>query len=442
MTRLGDLGHRLYSGDVSYDFIGRRKIWYAAALTLIAISFLALILRGGFNLGIEFRGGASFQFPANGHSVSEARDAARSAGVQDAIVTTVGRDIRVQTEPLSEAQVGVVSKALATRIGVSENQLNPSTVGAAWGSQITNKAVRGLVAFLVLVIFYISYRFEPRMAVAGIVALLHDLIITAGIYAVTGFEVTPATVIALLTILGYSLYDTVVVFDKVQENTRGLAGGSRMTYSQAANRAVNQTLARSINTSVIALLPVAGLLFVGAGLLHASTLKDLSLALFVGLGAGAYSSIFLATPLLADLKEREPQYRALASRVAARERTGRATGGGAVATGRAGKAGSVAPRQRSATAVLDSPGGDSSGGVTGNRDGGGVDPAEAPGGGVHPAGGDDAAADDAQDAVGAGGASSGTTPGSGGGSRPARRSQPQRRGKGGRPGRPSGKRRR
>lgn len=215
-----------------------------------------------------------------------------------------------------------------------------------------------------------------------------------------------------------------------------------MTYSQAANRAVNQTLARSINTSVIALLPVAGLLFVGAGLLHASTLKDLSLALFVGLGAGAYSSIFLATPLLADLKEREPQYRALASRVAARERTGRATGGGAVATGRAGKAGSVAPRQRSATAVLDSPGGDSSGGVTGNRDGGGVDPAEAPRGGVHPAGGDDAAADDAQDAVGAGGASSGTTPGSGGGSRPARRSQPQRRGKGGRPGRPSGKRRR
>jgi len=254
MTRLGDLGHRLYSGDVSYDFIGRRKIWYAAALTLIAISFLALILRGGFNLGIEFRGGASFQFPANGHSVSEARDAARSAGVQDAIVTTVGRDIRVQTEPLSEAQVGVVSKALATRIGVSENQLNPSTVGAAWGSQITNKAVRGLVAFLVLVIFYISYRFEPRMAVAGIVALLHDLIITAGIYAVTGFEVTPATVIALLTILGYSLYDTVVVFDKVQENTKGLAGGSRMTYSQAANRAVNQTLARSINTSVIARL--------------------------------------------------------------------------------------------------------------------------------------------------------------------------------------------
>jgi preprotein translocase subunit SecF len=419
MTRLGTLGHRLYAGEVSYDFIGRRKIWYAAALSLIAISFLALLLRGGFNLGIEFRGGASFQFPANGHSVAEARDAAKAGGAQDAIVTTVGKDIRVQTEPLTEPQVAQVSQALASRIGVSENQLNPSTVGAAWGSQITAKALRGLIAFLVLVIIYISYRFEPRMAAAGILALLHDLIITAGIYAVTGFEVTPATVIALLTILGYSLYDTVVVFDKVQENTRGLAGSSRMTYSQAANRAVNQTLARSINTSVIALLPVAGLLFVGAGLLHASTLKDLSLALFVGLAAGAYSSIFLATPLLADLKEREPQFKALAARVAARERAGRPTG--ARATGGEARAGAGAPSQRAAaTAVLDPPPGTAG-------------PAAAE---ELPASADKAAA---------GGPSAPTNSSAGtrgSGARQGARPMPPRRGKGGRGGRPSGKRRR
>jgi preprotein translocase subunit SecF len=174
------------------------------------------------------------------------------------------------------------------------------------------------VLFLIAVIIYISIRFEPKMAIAAIIALIHDLILTAGIYSITHFVVTPATVIALLTVLGYSLYDTIVVFDKVEENTRGLAGRSTQTYSEAAELAVNQTFMRSINTSLIALLPVSGLLFVGAFLLGAGTLKDLALALFVGLASGAYSSLFLATPLLADLKEREPQYKALQQRVLAR----------------------------------------------------------------------------------------------------------------------------
>ena len=178
-----------------------------------------------------------------------------------------------------------------------------------------------MFAFLIAVIIYISIRFEPKMAAAAIIALIHDLILAAGIYSILGFVVTPSTVIALLTVLGYSLYDTIVVFDKVEENTRGLAGGSTSTYSEAAELAVNQTFMRSINTSLIALLPVSGLLFVGALLLGAGTLKDLALALFVGLASGAYSSLFLATPLLADLKEREPQFKALSARVIAR-RTG------------------------------------------------------------------------------------------------------------------------
>jgi preprotein translocase subunit SecF len=211
-------------------------------------------------------------------------------------------------------------------MGIKESEISPSNVGPAWGKQVTNKAIQGLVLFLIAVIIYISIRFEPKMAVAAIIALIHDLVLTAGIYSITHFVVTPATIIALLTVLGYSLYDTIVVFDKVEENTRGLAGRSTQTYSEAAELAVNQTFMRSINTSLIALLPVSGLLFVGAFLLGAGTLKDLALALFVGLASGAYSSLFLATPLLADLKEREPQYQALQQRVLAR-RSGTAVKG-------------------------------------------------------------------------------------------------------------------
>jgi preprotein translocase subunit SecF len=285
---------------------------------ILLVSVAALLFRG-LTLGIEFKGGAVFTFDAHGATVAAVRTAAREAGVGDAIVTQVGNQLRVQTPPLSPEQVDRVQRGLATKVGVAPDDLSPQVVGPTWGAQITKRAVQGLVVFLVLVVGYLSVRFEFKMAIAAIVALLHDLVITVGIYALVGFPVTPATVIGLLTILGYSLYDTVVVFDKVRENTAGIVGGSRMTYGQAANLAVNQTLVRSINTSVIALLPVASILFVGAYLLHADTLKDLSLALLVGMAAGTYSSIFIATPLLADLKEREPQMQALAKRVAARQ---------------------------------------------------------------------------------------------------------------------------
>ena len=208
---------------------------------------------------------------------------------------------------------------------MNSNDITVTTVGPSWGSQISGKALEALIAFLIVIVIYLSIAFELRMAIAAFVALLHDLVIATGIYALAGFQVSPATVIGLLTILGYSLYDTVVVFDKVRENTAGLLGGARTTYSQAANLALNQTLVRSINTSLIALLPVAGILIVSIALLGANNeLEELALVLFVGMLSGTYSSIFIATPVLADLKERQPQYQALAKRVAVRASGGRA----------------------------------------------------------------------------------------------------------------------
>jgi preprotein translocase subunit SecF len=256
--------------------------------------------------------------------VGTARDAAIEAGAGESVIVTEstggsGRTLRVQTESLQPSDSAAVATSLAEACETSLDEVSVQVVGPSWGEEITNKAVTGLAVFLVLIVVYLSLTFEWKMAVAAIVALLHDVVITVGVYALIGFEVTPATVIGVLTILGYSLYDTVIVFDKVKENTQGLAGGSRMTYSQAANLAVNQTLVRSINTTVIALLPVAAILFGGAYLLGAGTLKDLALALFVGMAAGAYSSIFIATPVLANLKEREPAMQALAKRVAARQ---------------------------------------------------------------------------------------------------------------------------
>ena len=222
--------------------------------------------------------------------------------------------------------------------------MSTSFVGASWGGQITTKAIQALIAFLIVIVLYLSIAFEWKMAVAAFVALIHNLVIATGVYALTGLQVSPATVIGLLTILGYSLYDTVVVFDKVRENTAGLLGGARSTYSEAANLALNQTLVRSINTSIIALLPVAAILFVGGGLLGAGELKDLSLVLLVGMLSGTYSSIFIATPVLADLKEREPQYKALAKRVSVRAAGGRAAKrAGAKAGSRSGTAAAQAP---------------------------------------------------------------------------------------------------
>ena len=317
------IASRLYRGETEFRIIGKRKRFYIIATTLVLISLSSMLFRG-FNMGVEFKGGATFQWPSQGASVSDARDLFESElGIADPIVQTVGRgsdqDLRVQTPPLTEERIDEVIEGITKRFpGVETKDVNPSNVGPAWGDQVTKKALQGLIGFLIAVMIYISIRFEPKMAVASIIGLFHDLVLSAGVYSLTQFVVTPSTIIALLTILGFSLYDAVVVFDKVEENTRGIAGRSTETYTEAAELALNQTFMRSVNTTLIAMLPVTGLLFVGAFLLGAGTLKDLSLALFVGMAAGAYSSIFLCTPLFVELKEREPQYKALTQRVLAR----------------------------------------------------------------------------------------------------------------------------
>ena len=319
MSRLGTLGANLYNGKVAYDFVGKRKLWYGVSGVLVVISILALLVLR-LHLGVEFKGGAVFTVNNTTGSVEQARDTVADAGVDGAVVTKINNDrLRITTPPISTEESEKVQTALAEEFDTTVAKIDVQLVGPTWGEQITKKAFTGLIVFLVLVAIVLSLYFEWKMAIAALIALIHDLIITVGLYALVGFEVTPATVIGILTILGYSLYDTVVVFDKVRENTAGLAGGSRMTYSQAANLAVNQTLVRSINTSVVALLPVAAILVVGVGVLGAGTLEDLALALFIGIAAGAYSSIFIATPIAVDLKEREPAMKALTKRVEARQ---------------------------------------------------------------------------------------------------------------------------
>jgi preprotein translocase subunit SecF len=318
MSRLGTLGARLYRGDISYDFIIRRKFWYALSALLLVISVGSLLIRG-LSLGIEFRGGAEFRVTSPTVTQQAVRSTVGNIVHTEILVQSVGKNaVRAQTESLTSDQLQTVQSALASKFGVSRNSVSTQFIGPSWGKDISTKALRALLFFLLGVVIFLSLYFEWKMAMAAMIALLHDLVITAGLYSLVGFEVTPATVIGFLTILGYSLYDTVVVFDKVRENTRGLAGGSRMTYGQAANLAVNQTLVRSINTSIIALLPIAAILFAGVVLLGAGPLKDLSLALFIGVAVGAYSSIFIATPLLVGFKEREPAMQALAKRVAGR----------------------------------------------------------------------------------------------------------------------------
>ncbi len=329
------IGHRLHTGRFAFEFIRNRRWWYALSGAVIILGIVSLAVRG-LNPSIDFKGGAVFEFPAHSATTTSTTRVLNSVGVQPDEVQLLkhplnkgeGASIRVETGNLSTAKINKVQNTIGKRFDVKATDVAVSTVGATWGSQVTTKAVTGLIVFLVLLVVYLSIRFEWKYAVAAIIGVLHDLVVTAGIYSLVGFQVSPSTVIALLTILGYSLYDNVVVFDKVRENTHGLTNGSRMTFSQASNLAVNQTLIRSINTTLAALLPVAGLLFVGAGLLGAGSLKDLSLALFIGLFSGAYSSIFLATPLLCDFKEREPVYQQLARRVAARQ--GRRAKGGAV----------------------------------------------------------------------------------------------------------------
>ncbi len=320
MSGIGNFAHGLYSGKVSYNFVGRRKLWYTISGVILAITIASLLFRP-LNLGIEFRGGAEFQVPNPTCSVDAAQTAANSVVEGQALVTQLGDGtLRIQTQNVPPEVSNQVTSQLGSACGVEASDVKIQLVGPTWGSDVSRKALQGLIVFLILVTIFLSIYFEWRMAVAALVALAHDLIITIGIYSLLGFEVTPATAIGVLTILGYSLYDTVVVFDKVKENTKGVLGQSRLTYAESANLAVNQTLIRSINTSIVALLPVGAILFVGSWILGAGTLKDLALALFVGMAAGTYSSICVATPILVQLKEREPEVQALERRVNARRR--------------------------------------------------------------------------------------------------------------------------
>jgi preprotein translocase subunit SecF len=310
---------RLYRGDIDIDFVGKRKIWYALSAALLLISIVGLLIHG-LNLGVEFRGGSVFDFTRTpGSSLEQVRETVSEAGPHQVIVQEAGPNWRVTTESLDGVGVTKVQQAVSSRFHVDEKQVSSQVIGATWGGEVSQKAWIGLAVFMIAIMLYLTVAFEWRMAVAAIVALVHDLVITAGIYAWSGFEVTPATMLGFLTILGYSLYDAVVVFDMIKEVTAKLGTSAKMTYTQAANNALSHTLIRSLNTSLVAILPVAAILFIGTTLLGAGTLKDLSLALFVGMIVGTYSSLCVATPILVTLKEREPQWQALARRVAAKE---------------------------------------------------------------------------------------------------------------------------
>lgn len=311
MINFAALGNDLYTGKRAVDFVGRYKQWYALSGVFFLIAIIGLVWHG-LNLSLEFRGGSEFRVSgvtAGQDYEARAKDAVGTVeNAGGAEVTRVGTGtIRVQTEKLSESGIRSVQDALAAEFKTEVGNVSASFVGPSWGASVSQKALQALAVFLALVSLVMALYFRTwKMAVAGLVALLHDLFITVGVYALAGFEVSPATMIGFLTILGYSLYDTVVVFDKVRENTGEALGNGRLTYSQAANLAVNQTLVRSINTTIVALLPIASILVIGFLFLGPGTLLDLALALFVGIAVGAYSSIFIATPLLVHLRMKEP----------------------------------------------------------------------------------------------------------------------------------------
>ncbi|MGA4857838.1 protein translocase subunit SecF [Streptomyces koyangensis] len=322
MSRLGNLGAKLYRGEVGYDFVGKRKFWYAVSI-LITITAIAGLAVRGLSMGIEFQGGAVFTTPKTSVSAPQAETIAEDAAGHDALVQELGNGgLRIQISNVDTEKSDQIRDTLSRELDVAADDINADLVGPSWGSQIANKAWTGLGVFMILVVIYLAIAFEWRMALAALIALIHDITITVGVYALVGFEVTVGTVIGLLTILGYSLYDTVVVFDSLKESSKDATKQTRWTYSEIANRSINATLVRSINTTAVALLPVGALLFIGGGFLGAGMLNDISLSLFVGLAAGAYSSIFIATPLVADFKETEPQMKALKRRVLAKRAQG------------------------------------------------------------------------------------------------------------------------
>jgi preprotein translocase subunit SecF len=319
MASFSQFGNDLYSGKRSIDFVGRRRLWYAISAVLVLIALVGPWLRGGYEFGIEFRGGSEFTVS----QVATLDQTLATDAVNEAVpgsnprVSTLGQDsVRVQTDELDKTQTATVQDALATSYDVPVDNVTTSFIGATWGADITTQAIRGLVIFLVLVAIFMAIYFRTwKMAAAALIALLHDLIITAGVYGLTGLEITPAAVIGLLTILGYSLYDTVVVFDKIRENTANLDERGSQTFGEMVNLAINQTLVRSINTSIVAALPVASILIIGSFVLGASTLRDISLALLIGIIVGTYSTIFVAAPLYVQFRQNEARMKKHDARV-------------------------------------------------------------------------------------------------------------------------------
>ena len=315
---------RLYLGHTAFSFVGHRRRWYVLSTIVILIGLGALGIRG-LNFGIEFKGGTSWEVTNSSLTVNQARAVVSELGIKQATVVALGSgtstSIEVQADLSAyslQAKSNLEAKmanALAVAGKTTPSKVSLNDVGPTWGGEITSKALRALAGFLIAITLYITVRFELRMATAALIAVVHDILVTVGIYALVGFQVTPATVIALLTILGYSLYDTIVVFDRVQENVKGLVNTGKNSYSDAVDISMNQVLMRSLNTSIVAIIPILSVLVIGAEILGATTLQQFGLALFIGLTTGAYSSLFIASPILAQLKEREPRYRALAERL-------------------------------------------------------------------------------------------------------------------------------
>jgi len=328
MGKFSRLGNDLYSGKKSINFVGRKWLWYCGSGLIVLLALGGLFFQG-LNMGIEFEGGAQYRVTLPSDQVTQdnadkLREAVAATGIDGAsspVVTTTGDNgIIVQTKQLNSADSQEVVDTILQTVGATPNDMSQDEIGASWGQDVAKRSVTGLIVFLILVVLFIwAYFREWKMSVAALVALAHDVLITVGVYALSGFEVSPATVTGILTILGFSLYDTVVVFDKVRENTKNLRS-THMTYAEAANLAVNQTLVRSINTSIVALLPVGAILYVGAVQLGNGSLKDLALALFVGMAAGTYSSIFIATPLLVHMKQGEKDNMDIERRLASKRR--------------------------------------------------------------------------------------------------------------------------
>ena len=331
-NRLTTFGNDLYTGKRSFNFVGGRRKWYVIVAVLIILSVIIPVVRG-INFSIEFRGGSQFQIAGVENAQPEPAIDAVASVVPDASahVAIIGGDgVRVQTDQLEQADSRAVTTALAEAYDVPESEVTSSFIGPSWGADVTRQALVGLLAFLLLAGIIMALYFRTwKMSLAAILALVADLVVTVGIYAAVGFEISPAATIGILTILAYSLYDTVVVFDKIRENTAEESHESRRTFAESVNLAVNQTLVRSINTSVVAALPVAAILFLGAGVLGADTLRDISLALLIGITVGTWSTVFLAAPLYSQLREGEPAIKRHDQKVL-KERERAASGAGSV----------------------------------------------------------------------------------------------------------------